>query len=623
MSDTPAAGPAAAGGFGLPGVAAARSRPRAGPSRAAVAMVVAAMVAIVVAMTVATGASPIRAGKLPDTDDYMRLVQVFDWLDGAGFRDLLQHRLDPPAGTPMHWSRLVDLPLAAVIGAAEPWLGRPRAALLAAAIVPPLLLVLFLLAVAWMARPLTGRGGALPVAMLAALPIPLAFQFEPGRVDHDNWQLILAALLVGASGRLALRPAATRPALVAAAAGAAGLWIGGEMLPWLAAFHAALALIWIRGRPIARSGLIAAAACLGCTVLLWLLVVAPARRWTVECDGFGMAYAALPAATLYFWAGLWVLERRLRAWPVRLVAAGVAGIVALLAFADIFPACSRGPLGQMDPRLFAIFAAHIAEAQPLAAMFGGSLWKVPLAMIGPVLALAVTILHAARGRGRARSAWLAAAVFIGLALAITLGLVRVLPFALLFSTAPLVRLAQKVAVRCRGRLRMIAKPVLLGLAGPLLLLVPPIWIAATAADPAASAGTCDVAAAAPVLADPAGLGARRRVILAPIHDGAELLFRTPHAVIAGPYHRDVSGNLDAFDFFTATSAAAAEAIVRRRGVELVFLCPGHVDMWLPPEEPGTTAFITALGGTGPVPPWLRRIPLPPASGAVLFEVLPP
>jgi hypothetical protein len=93
-------------------------------------------------------------------------------------------------------------------------------------------------------------------------------------------------------------------------------------------------------------------------------------------------------------------------------------------------------------------------------------------------------------------------------------------------------------------------------------------------------------------------------------------------VIAGPYHRDASGNLDAFDFFTAASAASAEAIVRRRGVELIFLCPGHIDMWLPAEATGAGSFITGLSGTHPAPPWLRQVPLPPASGAVLFEVLP-
>ena len=52
----------------------------------------------------------------PDTDDAMRLVQVRDLLAGQGWFDMVQHRLMPPEGASMHWSRLVDAPLAALIG---------------------------------------------------------------------------------------------------------------------------------------------------------------------------------------------------------------------------------------------------------------------------------------------------------------------------------------------------------------------------------------------------------------------------------------------------------------------------------------------------------------------------
>ena len=54
-------------------------------------------------------------GLYVDTDDAMRMVQVRDWLAGQGWYDLRALRLDPPAGTLMHWSRVVDLPLAALI----------------------------------------------------------------------------------------------------------------------------------------------------------------------------------------------------------------------------------------------------------------------------------------------------------------------------------------------------------------------------------------------------------------------------------------------------------------------------------------------------------------------------
>ncbi|MBW7946896.1 MAG: hypothetical protein H3C60_10760, partial [Sphingomonadaceae bacterium] len=52
----------------------------------------------------------IAALDLPDTDDAQRLMQVRDWLGGQAWGDVDQHRMNPPAGADMHWSRLVDLP---------------------------------------------------------------------------------------------------------------------------------------------------------------------------------------------------------------------------------------------------------------------------------------------------------------------------------------------------------------------------------------------------------------------------------------------------------------------------------------------------------------------------------
>ena len=57
------------------------------------------------------------------TDDAMRLVEVRDLIGGQGWFDLFQHRMDPPVGTSMHWSRLIDAPLAAMILLLKPLVG--------------------------------------------------------------------------------------------------------------------------------------------------------------------------------------------------------------------------------------------------------------------------------------------------------------------------------------------------------------------------------------------------------------------------------------------------------------------------------------------------------------------
>ena len=75
------------------------------------------------------------------------------WCSGVSIR---------PAGVGMHWSRLADLPPAAVITLAEPWPGRPGAVNLPVLVVPPLLGRSVCRVVPRTAVPLTpNRGGAL------------------------------------------------------------------------------------------------------------------------------------------------------------------------------------------------------------------------------------------------------------------------------------------------------------------------------------------------------------------------------------------------------------------------------------------------------------------------------
>src|SRR5438105_2529005 len=65
----------------------------------------------------------IATNVLPDGDDYMRLQQVRDLLGGQSWFDLHQYRYVPPVGEPMHWSRLVDIPIALLILIFRPFTG--------------------------------------------------------------------------------------------------------------------------------------------------------------------------------------------------------------------------------------------------------------------------------------------------------------------------------------------------------------------------------------------------------------------------------------------------------------------------------------------------------------------
>src|SRR5262245_58640260 len=73
---------------------------------------------------ISTRQANIAAFALPDTDDNLRMAQVRAWLDGQGWYDLVQHRFDPAhGGANIHWSRLVDLPIAGLILLFKPLVG--------------------------------------------------------------------------------------------------------------------------------------------------------------------------------------------------------------------------------------------------------------------------------------------------------------------------------------------------------------------------------------------------------------------------------------------------------------------------------------------------------------------
>ena len=90
----------------------------------------------------------IRFFNLGDTDDNMRMMQVRGLLHGQGWFDLRDYRMNPPFGANIHWSRLVDLPIAGLILLLRPLLGGPGAERIAVGIAPllPYLLLLFSLA---------------------------------------------------------------------------------------------------------------------------------------------------------------------------------------------------------------------------------------------------------------------------------------------------------------------------------------------------------------------------------------------------------------------------------------------------------------------------------------------
>jgi len=301
---------------------------------------------------------------LPDTDDMMRLAQVRDWLAGQGLNDWTQYRLAPPAGAPMHWSRVNDLAPAAIIGALTPLVGRYAAELAAILLYPGMLFACAIFLSARIARKLWGPSAAIVAAILAALAFPGTTVFVPGRVDHHGLQIVLTLAAVLAL----MRPAGRAGGVLAGVALGLSLVIGLETAPQGAALIAAVFALWVVDGPAEQGRLSSFALSLAGVTLFFLVFLRPSL-WSADlCDAF------TPASTTGVLAGsaallaLGIATPQLPDWRRRLLVGGVAGAIVIGGTLAAFPACVTGPYGKMDPFLLREYMPHISEANGMFAL---------------------------------------------------------------------------------------------------------------------------------------------------------------------------------------------------------------------------------------------------------------
>jgi hypothetical protein len=194
--------------------------------------------------------SQLWTGTFNDSDDYMRLARVFDWLNGQGWYDLAQRRLSPDTPFMLPWSRLVDLPLAACIWLAEPWVGRMAASGVAGFMVP-----LVWLGSAVLLLPLLGRG-LVParrgwvLIILLFCSFALLREWRPMRVDHHGPQLFLALGGLLTLVRYVLQPA-PRWRFYTGVVAASGLAIGAESFFWLGLAASFIGAVCVRRHGLA------------------------------------------------------------------------------------------------------------------------------------------------------------------------------------------------------------------------------------------------------------------------------------------------------------------------------------------------------------------------------------
>lgn len=553
-----------------------------------------------------------------DTDDAMRLTVVHDFLGGQGWYDLVQHRLNTPDGAEIHWSRLIDVPLAALLWFIAPFAGGMADTVLA--YIWPLGLLLVLLWVSGKtAVRLGGKDTAMPAMILPAFSLITMAEFAPGRLDHHSVQILLAFAMLYCTMRALERP---RFALGAGVAAAVALAIGIEGLPLVITTAMAFGLAWVGNGHHARA-LRSFGVSFALAAIVMLLIGVPPARWFVPAyDAISIAYAG--AAALCGLVFLLLSALPFHQWQGRLAAGAIGGALVGGLVLGLWPGLLRGPYGMLDPWLLANWIDRISEAQP----WWVSLMRnptYPIAVALPSLVgLLVIVWQIVRGNRERRAQWLVYGLFLAVAIAVMLLQIRAARFA-----TPLAMPAGAVLiVAARARYlnrRSIART--LGLIGSWLasagvMIALPVNLALLPFPDYAASSLDPLRGARQACLMPQRFTELARLepqrIMAPIDMGSHLLLFTPHAVVAAPYHRNAAGVRDAFDFFNMPIAEARE-ILKRRDVSLVVICPAM------PEVQGMVDYapdsFVALYAQDRLPDWLvvRDLGLSPL---VIYDVKP-
>lgn len=548
---------------------------------------------------------------LPDTDDNMRMAQVRALLNGQGWYDLRQYKLNPPAGFNIHWSRIVDLPIAAIELIVRPFASNFAAEKIAAAIAPMLPLWVAMIGMGLAVRRLIAPKSFAVAAGLILCCQTAMLMFSPLRVDHHGWQLAMLVLTIaGLADRDTLRGGLTM-----GLSSAVSLAIGLELMPFLVIAGAASVLRWVwdtqeaarlRGYALSLAG--------GCA--LGYAAFTSYDSSVARCDVLSPVWLSTMVAAGLLAFGLSAFKAS--DTRVRLGAATVGGLVLAVAFALVWPQCLGRP-EQISPELATKWFNNIREAKPLYTQP----WTVFVSVVAlPVVGVIGSFWAAWNARAQGRfGAWAPVALVALVSLLLVLWQTRQGPAAqlmavpgatvLIWHFLPKLRDSGSVLVRTLGVVAAVL--VISGLGVPLVVAQfpsPPVS-ARSQAIGKANARCTTLPTLAPIARMPA------TTIFTFVDLGPRLINVTPQKAVAGPYHRNGDAILDVHHAFDGTPENA-RAIMLKHGATLLMTCPNMSES-TNYRARSPKGFYSRLA-TGEKFAWLTPVVLPKNSPLLLWRI---
>ena len=567
-----------------------------------------------------------------EPDNAMRLVRVRDMLAGQGWFDNIQHRLNPPDGTPMHWAQWIDALLAAPIALLAMVIGQSNAEIVMAFVWPLGLLGAFMY---WAVR-IGGELGAADnlrreaqwaAAILAALAFPATEKFAPGSFDHHNVILVLVLACAWGLMHLGERPRA-------------GLWIGAAMalviataaegVPLVAAGLVFAGLLWLLRPQRYAAGLAYIGAGLGTGSLVAFAALVPPAAWGAQvCDamgapflGFGLVAGAVALMLVR------IPPSALGTIGRRVAAASALGGAGVLVLASLFPQCLGGGYAALGEDMNTLWMAQISETRSLGALLVDDPAML-LSVAGAACAGLVAATLYLRAHARGATGWIA----LGFLLAGCLMLAWQIR-GTVFATAFAIPFGAWAVAAARRQYRLQASALrALAFVGIAASSAAAAWASAGEAlqsrltDRAvlqnyevrvAGSKACTTPEAFRSLrAAPTGVALNQFAL------GAGMLVWTDHGVLSGPYHRNVTGTMTAINALRS-GPDAARTIVAASAADYVLVCAAspetgfyarHAAGGVRPEET-----LSAMLARGDHPDWLAPVDIG-TSPLSLYRVL--
>ncbi len=587
-------------------------------------------------------------GHFGDPDDFLRLHQIRNWRDGLnGWFDVSVPRMNPPIGGDMHWSRLIDFPIAAITAILDVFVSQTLAERLAAVIWPTLLLVFTVLVLVKIAKKLFPQANDLLTVLFAVTCITAQVEFAPARIDHHNVQILLYCLLL-----LGLVNGERKwgHALVGLSA-VLSVVIGLDLLLMLAMVFAWIGLEWVIGLDENGQGMQRTGLALGGSVLLLYPMVVPPAEWLIpKCDAISSVFLT---AFLAVAAGFIALGgvTRLIATPsrsgsvyVRAMAGGVSGILIVLALYALYPQCSAGPMSGISPDLKVFWFDTVIEAMGLFAFAReyDIRWFAIPAFVLLNIAFGLFLILTKKTHPRLIVVW------AGLVVTFLLGFYQMRMYRIgLFATVPICAIAAQMAIDplvSRYRDNTLMKAATSALV--IVFLLTPTWLII-----GSLAATFVPRADGPAVGSPNKLetaGHQRAedlpswamdlarvqcgyasdfarlkslepgLVFNGINIGPAILVFTDHRIIGGNYHRNGDAIIDTYRFFKGDEANALE-MLKRRPASYIALCKPH------PSQSAAKYSPHSFGGkilNGDLPPWLKMVSMPNDHLAIARVILP-